>query len=48
MPSDLDDWVQRQLADAPQLSQATRDRLASLLSAHGVDPDGGEGHASTA
>ena len=24
------------------------DRLASLLSAHGVDQDGGEGHASAA
>ena len=44
----LTEWVERQLAAFPPLSQATRDRLASLLSAHGVDQDGGEGHASAA
>jgi len=32
MPSDLDEWVRRQLEAAPPLSQATRSRLAALLS----------------
>jgi hypothetical protein len=31
MPCDLDDWIRRQLAAAPPLSQAMRDRLAALL-----------------
>jgi hypothetical protein len=33
----ITDWVQRQLAKAPPLSPATRDRLAALLSAPGAD-----------
>jgi hypothetical protein len=44
----LTEWVERQLAAFPPLSQATRDRLASLLSAHGVDQEGGDGHSSAA
>lgn len=31
MPCDLDEWVQRQLATAPPMSQATRDRIAALF-----------------
>jgi len=31
MPSDIDEWVERQIAKFPPLSQATRDRLAALL-----------------
>lgn len=27
----IDEWVERQLATAPPLSQASRDRLAALL-----------------
>lgn len=28
------EWVERQLADAPPLSDATRDKIAALLSGH--------------
>jgi len=31
MPCDLDEWVRRQLATAPRISQATRSKLAALL-----------------
>jgi hypothetical protein len=32
MPCDIDAWIQRQLAAAPPLSQATKAKLAALLS----------------
>jgi len=44
----LTEWVERQLAAFPPLSQATRDRLAALLSAPRADQAGGDGHASAA
>jgi hypothetical protein len=36
----LTEWVERQLATFPPLSQATKDRLAALLSAPGTDQGG--------
>jgi hypothetical protein len=44
----LTEWVERQLARFPPLSQATRDRLAALLSAPTKDQGGDDGHAPAA
>jgi len=44
----ITEWVERQLADAPLLSQATKDKISALLSAPSADQRGGDGDAEAA
>ena len=41
MRPEVREWAQRQLTVFPPLSQATKDRLAALLSVPGADQGGG-------